>query len=318
MRTTCRSASQKTMSSDMRMKNMWIDFSRNARPSPGSQRAVTEQAARAAGETAREAQAVEQRPPVVRGVYLMPGVHRFHRSPSQRARRRNRHALYADDLRLAPSERGSMDAEDTQHDPLRDAREAALRRIGELRQRSARERASPRAPTCARCSRARSGTSTSCGAPRASSPPSCRRASRPPSRARWARTRAASAAGSTRSLDQTGAARGGRRARGERPARGAHGARRGSRGARRSRQRRPHRAARRSARDAHASWPSCRPSSGKPLHFTVAREDGAQPADSDAPAPALRVRASVEDAPGAGRAARAPRRILTRPRHTRA
>lgn len=30
-----------------------------------------------------------------------------------------------------------MDAEDTQHDPLRDAREAALRRIGELRQRSA-------------------------------------------------------------------------------------------------------------------------------------------------------------------------------------
>jgi hypothetical protein len=28
-----------------------------------------------------------------------------------------------------------MDAEDTQHDPLRDAREAALRRIGELRQR---------------------------------------------------------------------------------------------------------------------------------------------------------------------------------------
>ena len=29
-----------------------------------------------------------------------------------------------------------MDAEDTQHDPLRDAREAALRRIGELRQRS--------------------------------------------------------------------------------------------------------------------------------------------------------------------------------------
>jgi hypothetical protein len=30
-----------------------------------------------------------------------------------------------------------MDAEDTQHDPLRDAREAALRRISELRQRSA-------------------------------------------------------------------------------------------------------------------------------------------------------------------------------------
>ena len=30
-----------------------------------------------------------------------------------------------------------MDAEDTQHDPLRDAREAALRRIGELRQRGA-------------------------------------------------------------------------------------------------------------------------------------------------------------------------------------
>ena len=29
-----------------------------------------------------------------------------------------------------------MDAEDTQHDPLKDAREAALRRIGELRQRS--------------------------------------------------------------------------------------------------------------------------------------------------------------------------------------
>jgi hypothetical protein len=29
-----------------------------------------------------------------------------------------------------------MDAEDTQHDPLRDAREAALRRIGELRQRN--------------------------------------------------------------------------------------------------------------------------------------------------------------------------------------
>jgi hypothetical protein len=29
-----------------------------------------------------------------------------------------------------------LDAEDTQHDPLRDAREAALRRIGELRQRS--------------------------------------------------------------------------------------------------------------------------------------------------------------------------------------
>jgi hypothetical protein len=30
-----------------------------------------------------------------------------------------------------------MDADDTQHDPLRDAREAALRRISELRQRSA-------------------------------------------------------------------------------------------------------------------------------------------------------------------------------------
>jgi hypothetical protein len=30
-----------------------------------------------------------------------------------------------------------MDAEDMQHDPLRDAREAALRRIGELRQRGA-------------------------------------------------------------------------------------------------------------------------------------------------------------------------------------
>jgi hypothetical protein len=30
-----------------------------------------------------------------------------------------------------------MDAEDSQHDPLRDAREAALRRISELRQRSA-------------------------------------------------------------------------------------------------------------------------------------------------------------------------------------
>src|SRR3954467_3980685 len=29
-----------------------------------------------------------------------------------------------------------MDAEDTQHDPLRDAREAALRRIGEMRQRN--------------------------------------------------------------------------------------------------------------------------------------------------------------------------------------
>jgi hypothetical protein len=29
-----------------------------------------------------------------------------------------------------------LDADDTQHDPLRDAREAALRRIGELRQRS--------------------------------------------------------------------------------------------------------------------------------------------------------------------------------------
>jgi hypothetical protein len=32
--------------------------------------------------------------------------------------------------------RGFMDAEDTQHDPLRDAREAALRRIGEMRQRN--------------------------------------------------------------------------------------------------------------------------------------------------------------------------------------
>lgn len=32
--------------------------------------------------------------------------------------------------------RGDMDAEDTQHDPLRDAREAALRRIGEMRQRN--------------------------------------------------------------------------------------------------------------------------------------------------------------------------------------
>src|SRR3954453_905693 len=29
-----------------------------------------------------------------------------------------------------------MDAEDIQHDPLRDAREAALRRIGEMRQRN--------------------------------------------------------------------------------------------------------------------------------------------------------------------------------------
>ena len=85
-----------------------------------------------------------------------------------------------------------MDAEDTQHDPLRDAREAALRRIGELRQRSvgASEPAGPDLRTLlARSER----TSTSCGARRASSPPSCRRASRPPSRARSARTRAASA-----------------------------------------------------------------------------------------------------------------------------
>jgi hypothetical protein len=34
------------------------------------------------------------------------------------------------------SHRHTMDAEDSQHDPLRDAREAALRRIGEMRQRN--------------------------------------------------------------------------------------------------------------------------------------------------------------------------------------
>ena len=61
-----RSASQKTMSSDIRMKNMWIDFSRNARPSPGGSDRTPEQAARAAREAAREAQPVEQRLPVVR------------------------------------------------------------------------------------------------------------------------------------------------------------------------------------------------------------------------------------------------------------
>ena len=42
-----------------------------------------------------------------------------------------------------------MDAEDTQHDPLRDAREAALRRIGELRQRSLAT-SEPAGPDCAR------------------------------------------------------------------------------------------------------------------------------------------------------------------------
>ena len=44
-----------------------------------------------------------------------------------------------------------MDAEDTQQDPLRDAREAALRRIGEMRQRSLGAERARRARTCARC-----------------------------------------------------------------------------------------------------------------------------------------------------------------------
>ena len=58
---------------------------------------------------------------------------------------------------------------------------------------------------------------------------------------------------------------------------------------------------------------------GQPLQFTVAREQAEQPAAS-APrrAGAVRVRASVEDAPASAAAASAPRRILTRTRHTRA
>ena len=91
----------------------------------GRQRTAAEQAARTAGETAREAHAVEELAPVVGGLDAMPGVH----VPTL--------------VRGGPSSTlgavatgGSMDAEGTQQDPLRDAREAALRRIGELRQRS--------------------------------------------------------------------------------------------------------------------------------------------------------------------------------------
>ena len=61
-----------------------------------------------------------------------------------------------------------------------------------------RRRTSPRVPISARCSLARSATSTSCVARRASSPRSCRRASRQLWPAPSGRTRAASAADSTR------------------------------------------------------------------------------------------------------------------------
>ena len=97
----------------------------------GRQGASAEQAARPAREAAREAHALEQRSPVGR-VHLMPGIHPTPTVVVQ-ARRIGgvRPMIYA-----SRRQRGHMDAEDTQHDPLRDAREAALRRIGEMRQRN--------------------------------------------------------------------------------------------------------------------------------------------------------------------------------------
>ena len=205
-----------------------------------------------------------------------------------------------------------MDAEDTQHDPLRDAREAALRRIDELRQRSARRRASPQARTCVRCWRARSGTSTNCGARRASSPRSSRRAWRPRSHAPWARTRAASAAGSTWCVDRTGQlAAAIERVEGdllaERMARvedlevlvelvsGGLTALRADL-----------RSVRRELAELQAVV-------GQPLHFTVAREQSARAGGA---APAVRVRASVEDAPASAAPQVHPTHPDT-PRHTR-
>ena len=51
------------MSSDIRMKNMWIDFSRNASPSPAAS-SRRPSSPRVRVRASREAQLVEQRPPV--------------------------------------------------------------------------------------------------------------------------------------------------------------------------------------------------------------------------------------------------------------
>ena len=229
-------------------------------------------------------------------LHAMPGVHDSHRSARSR-----RPCGGGRDLGFARiTTEGSMDAEDTQHDPLRDAREAALRRIGELRQRSAAARSSRPAPTCARCWRARSATSTSCAALRASSPPSSRPASRPQSRARSARTRAASAGGSITSSIRAG---------GSRPRSSASRATCSPSAWRASRISRcssgssaaASASLRADLRAVRASSPSCAAVVGQPLH--VDRRARGERAARGAARPSLLVRASVEDVPRKRRAA---------------
>ena len=152
-----------------------------------------------------------------------------------------------------------MDAEDIQHDPLRDAREAALRRIGEMRQRSlgASEPAGPDLRTLlARSERHVDELRRSASELAAILPTRVEAA--------VARALGEDEGGLGRRLDEVldQAARWrSRRAGRARPARRAHGARRGPRGARRARR------AAASARCAPicarcgVSWPNCRPSS---------------------------------------------------------
>ena len=194
MRTTCRSASQKTMSSDMRMKNMWIDFS--GRPGPHPRAGRGDRAGRASGSPARARSACARAGCARRGrARGARSASDSNRSASGRGRSGSvRPMIYAS---RAAHKGSSMAPKTSQHDPLRDAREAALsphRRDAATQPRGG-ERAEP-APICAPCWRA--------GAPRRRAAALGQRVGRDPAdacrgrRARgpWARMRAGSAGGS--------------------------------------------------------------------------------------------------------------------------
>ena len=188
-----------------------------------------------------------------------------------------------------------LDAEDTQHDPLRDAREAALRRIGELRQRSvaSSEPAGPDLRTLlARSERHVDELRRSASELAAILPTRVEAA--------VARALGEDEGGLGRRLDQVL----------DQAAQLAAAVERVESDLLAERMARVEdlevlvdlvsgglTALRADLRATRRELAELQAVVGKPLHFTVAREDGAQPADSDAPAPAMRVRASVEDAP---------------------
>jgi hypothetical protein len=187
-----------------------------------------------------------------------------------------------------------MDAEDTQHDPLRDAREAALRRIGELRQRSvgASEPAGPDLRTLLARSERHVDELRRAASELAALLPTRVEAA-------VARALGEDEGGLGRRLDQVLDETGQLSAAVER-VEGDLLAERMARvedlevlvelvsgGLT---------ALRVDLRSVRQELAELRGVVGMPLHFTVAREDGEQPAGTEAAAPAVRVRASVEDA----------------------